>query len=561
MLIKLYVRNYVFIRELDISFNKGLTVITGETGAGKSILLGALSLILGARADSSVLLNDSEKCIVEGTFRIEGYGLEEFFEKNDLEYDKTSIIRREINPAGKSRAFINDMPVTLNILKELGDKLIDIHSQHENLMLNESIFQLNMIDTFAGNLFLRNHYRQLYRNYRRLEKEYNDLKEKAEKDRSDLEYYQFQLNQLLEAKLVEGEQEELEREQSVLEHAGEIKAYLSTAVSMLSSEDASVLGIMSRLKQIMGKVKEFLPATGTLSERIDSAYIEINDIHSETEKLLSGIDDDPQKLEIINERLDLIYSLLQKHRLGSLNELIKRTHELKEFVKSVVSGDEHLNEMEKELETSYKELITNAEKLTDARKRAIPDIEKKVTEMLKQLGMPNAKFKIGLTQTESPAETGADRADFLFSANREVPPESLARIASGGELSRVMLSLKSLMSSAGNLPTIIFDEIDSGVSGEVADKVGQILAGMGKYMQVINITHLPQVAARGNVHYHVYKDDTGQTTITRIKLLSDEDRVLEVAKLLSGSEVTPAALKNARELIEAASGNETHVVN
>ncbi|HCI55548.1 MAG TPA: DNA repair protein RecN [Bacteroidales bacterium] len=557
MLIKLYVRNYVFIRELDIGFTKGLTVITGETGAGKSILLGALSLILGARADSSALLNDSEKCIVEGTFNIEDYGLEEFFEKNDLEYDKTSIIRREINPAGKSRAFINDIPVTLNVLKELGDKLIDIHSQHENLMLNESIFQLNVIDTFAGNFLLRESYKQFYKNYRKLEREYNDLKGKAEKNRSDLEYYRFQLNQLLEAKLVENEQEELEREQAVLEHAGEIKAYLSTVVSMLSSDDASVLGIMSRLKQIMSKVKELLHGTETIAERINSAYIELDDINSETEKILSQIEDDPQKLEAINERLDFIYSLLQKHRLKSLNELINKTHELQEFVNSIVSGDDHLGELEKILESSYKELIANAEKLSDARKKTIPDIENKVTEMLRQLGMPNAKFRIILTQTEDLSETGTDRADFLFSANREVPPESLTNIASGGELSRVMLTLKSLMSSVGNLPTIIFDEIDSGVSGEVADKVGQILAGMGKYMQVINITHLPQVAARGNIHYHVYKDDSGQSTITRIKRLSDEDRILEVAKLLSGREVTPAALKNARELIEAAAGNET----
>ncbi|MBP8959076.1 MAG: DNA repair protein RecN [Bacteroidales bacterium] len=557
MLIKLYVRNYVFIREIDISFTNRLTVITGETGAGKSILLGALSLILGARADSSVLLNDSEKCIVEGTFNIENNGLEEFFEKNDLEYDRTIIIRREINPAGKSRAFINDIPVTLNILKELGDKLIDIHSQHENLMLNESIFQLNVIDTFAGNFLLRESYKQLYKDYRKLEREYNELKEKAEKNRSDLEYYRFQLNQLLEAKLVENEQEELEREQAVLEHAGEIKAFLSTAVSMLSSDDASVLGIMSRLKQIMSKVKELLPGTENIAERINSAYIELDDIHSEIEKIFSEIEDNPQKLQVINERLDFIYSLLQKHRLKNLNELINKTHELEEFVNSVVSGDEHLEELKKILESSYKELIVNAEKLSDARKNVIPDIENKVTEMLRQLGMPNAKFRIRLTQTEDLSETGADRADFLFSANKEVPPESLTKIASGGELSRVMLTLKSLMSSVGNLPTIIFDEIDSGVSGEVADKVGQILAGMGKYMQVINITHLPQVAARGNIHYHVYKDDSGQSTITRIKLLSDEDRIFEVAKLLSGSEVTPAALKNARELIEAAAGNET----
>ncbi|HRR15965.1 MAG TPA: AAA family ATPase, partial [Bacteroidales bacterium] len=313
MLIKLYVQNYVFIRELDLSLNKGLTVITGETGAGKSILLGALSLILGARADVSALLDKSSKCVVEGTFRIKGYGLEEFFQKNDLDYDDNTIIRREINPAGKSRAFINDIPVTLNILKELGDRLIDIHSQHENLMLNENIFQLNVIDSFAGNMALRNEYRKIYNEYRRLEKEYNELKEKSEKNQADLEYYQFQLNQLLEAKIVPGEQEELEKEQELLEHAEEIKASLNMVVSLLSSEEASVLGMLAEVKQLMGKLRTYLPAADTLAERVNSAYIELDDILSETEKLIAGISDDPERLKVVNERLDLLNSLVHKH--------------------------------------------------------------------------------------------------------------------------------------------------------------------------------------------------------------------------------------------------------
>ncbi len=552
MLIKLYVQNYVFIRELDLSLNKGLTVITGETGAGKSILLGALSLILGARADVSALLDKSSKCVVEGTFRIKGYGLEEFFQKNDLDYDDNTIIRREINPAGKSRAFINDIPVTLNILKELGDRLIDIHSQHENLMLNENIFQLNVIDSFAGNMALRNEYRKIYNEYRRLEKEYNELQEKSEKNQADLEYYQFQLNQLLEAKIVPGEQEELEKEQELLEHAEEIKASLNMVVSLLSSEEASVLGMLAEVKQLMGKLRTYLPAADTLAERVNSAYIELDDILSETEKLLAGISDNPERLKVVNERLDLLNSLVHKHRVKNSDELIIKTGELNKLVSSIVSSDERLEQLEKEIAKKYEEMKLLGEQLSGKRKEVIPEMEQKITSMLRQLGMPHARFRVELSKMPAWSSTGNDRADFLFSANREVPPENITKVASGGELSRVMLSLKSMLSSAGNLPTIIFDEIDAGVSGEVADKVGKILAEMGKNMQVINITHLPQVAARGQTHFHVFKDDTGKTTVTRIKLLRDDERVMEIAKLLSGSEVTETAVKNARELLNAA---------
>lgn len=552
MLIKLYVQNYVFIRELDLSLNKGLTVITGETGAGKSILLGALSLILGARADVSALLDKSSKCVVEGTFRIKGYGLEEFFRKNDLDYDDNTIIRREINPAGKSRAFINDIPVTLNILKELGDRLIDIHSQHENLMLNENIFQLNVIDSFAGNMALRNEYRKIYNEYRRLEKEYNELKEKSEKNQADLEYYQFQLNQLLEAKIVPGEQEELEKEQELLEHAEEIKASLNMVVSLLSSEEASVLGMLAEVKQLMGKLRTYLPAADTLAERVNSAYIELDDILSETEKLIAGISDDPERLKVVNERLDLLNSLVHKHRVKNSDELIIKTGELNKLVSSIVSSDERLEQLEKEIAKKYEEMKLLGEQLSGKRREVVTDMEQKITSMLRQLGMPHARFRVELSKMPAWSSTGNDRADFLFSANREVPPENITKVASGGELSRVMLSLKSMLSSAGNLPTIIFDEIDAGVSGEVADRVGKILAEMGKNMQVINITHLPQVAARGQTHFHVFKDDTGKTTVTRIKLLRDDERVMEIAKLLSGSEVTETAVKNARELLNAA---------
>ena len=552
MLVNLYVRNYVFIRELDIGFNKGLTVITGETGAGKSILLGALSLILGARADTSVLLNGNEKCIVEGTFDVEDYNLEEFFERNDLEYNKTCILRREINPGGKSRAFINDTPAGLNILRELGEKLIDIHSQHENLMLGENIFQINVIDSYAGNFDLRNSFRKIYVTYRKKEKEYRELRENSDKNKSDFDYYSFQLNQLLEAKILPGEQDELEREQALLENAGEIKSLLGRTTGILSADESSVIPMLVAARQLMGRLKEFIPEAQELYERIESCRIELDDINSEAERFLSGVEDDPGKLQNINERLDLLYSLIQKHRVTKADELIEKTAELQRIVNSIATGDEKIAELEKELRGLEKELGDLAAKLSERRNKSVSGMEKIVTGTLRQLGMPNARFRIDLTREKDFTQTGYDRAEFMFSANREVPPENLSKVASGGELSRVMLSLKSLLSSSANLPTIIFDEIDSGVSGEVADKVGRILEEMGKVMQVINITHLPQVAARGRKHLHVYKEYQGESTITRIRLLTEEERVMEVAKLLSGSEVTPTAVENARELLNAA---------
>ena len=552
MLFKLYVQNYALIRELDISLENGLTVITGETGAGKSILLGALSLILGTRADSNVLLDKSTKCIVEGTFRIREYDLADYFAANELDYDHVTILRREINPAGKSRAFINDTPVNLIILKELGDRLIDIHSQHQTLMLNDNSFQLNVIDSFAGNIKLRNDYKTVYNNYRGLKKEYDELRERAEKNKADLEYYQFQLTQLEEARLITGEQEELEKEQEMLGHTEEIKLALGESSALLSSEEASVLTMLRELKQNIGKIKPFLPEAEALLTRAESSYIELDDLANEIERLSLKIEADPDRLRKVNERLDLIYSLIQKHRVKDLNELIIKQEELKNLVKTIVSSDERIGELELLLDKELNSLKLLADDISGNRIKVIPNVEKKITELLNQLGMPNGKFRIEISRSQGFTPSGIDNADFLFSANKQVPPENLTRVASGGELSRVMLSLKSLLTKNNNLPTIIFDEIDAGVSGEVADMVGQILADMGKYMQVINITHLPQVAARGTEHYHVYKDDTGHSTITRVKLLSPEERILEVAKLLSGSEVTDTALKNARELLKAA---------
>jgi DNA repair protein RecN (Recombination protein N) len=551
MLIKLFVQNYALIKELDVELENGLTIITGETGAGKSILLGALSLILGTRADSSVLLDKNEKCIVEGTFRIDEYELNEFFISNELDYEVVTTIRREINPAGKSRAFINDTPVTINLLKELGDRLIDIHSQHQTLMLNDNSFQLNLIDSFSGTSKLKEKYRETYSGYRKLKKEHSALKETSDKNRADLEYYQFQYNQLDDAKLNQGEQTELETEQELLTHAEEIKLALTASSNLFFAEEISILSMMREVKTNLTRIKAYLPESETLLERTESSVIELDDLAAEIEKLSVSIEADPQRLSVINSRLDTIYSLIQKHHVNNLGELIVKKEEIKEFITSIVNSDERLIELEAQIEEDINSLKTVSQEISDKRMAVLPEIESRITALLKQLGIPNAKFKIQLTHLSEFTSTGVDQADFLFSANKQVEPENLAKIASGGELSRVMLSLKSLLTKNNNLPTIIFDEIDAGVSGEVADKVGQILSAMGKYMQVINITHLPQVASRGNRHFHVYKDDTDNSTFTRVKLLSHEERIMEVARLLSGSEVTETAIKNARELLKA----------
>ncbi len=552
MLAKLFVQNYALIRELDVELENGLTIITGETGAGKSILLGALSLILGTRADSTVLLDKNEKCIVEGTFRIDEYELNDFFANNELDYEPVSTLRREINPAGKSRAFINDTPVTINLLKDLGDRLIDIHSQHQTLMLNDNSFQLNVLDSFAGTSKLKLDYRIAYSEYLKLKKDYNSAKESADKNRADIEYYQFQLKQLDEAKLQQGEQEELEAEQEILTHAEEIKLALTTSSDLFSGDGQAILTMLREVKANINKIRAFLPDGETLLSRTESSLIELDDLALEIDKLASVIEADPKRLLFINDRLDTIYSLIQKHRVNSLNDLINKKMEIEGVVSSILSVDERLAGLEKLLSDKVKLLTAVSNEMSAKRLGVITEVEVKITDLLKQLGMPNARFRISLTQSVNFGPGGIDQADFLFSANKQIAPENLARIASGGELSRVMLSLKSLLTRNNNLPTIIFDEIDSGVSGEVADKVGQILSSMGKYMQVVNITHLPQVASRGTKHFHVYKDDTEDSTFTRVKLLSPDERIMEVARLLSGSEVTETAMKNARELLGAA---------
>lgn len=550
MLKKLLVRNYALIRELEIGFDKGLTIMTGETGAGKSIILGALSLILGNRADSSALLDKSSKCIVEGQFELNGNQMTDFFNRNELDEMNPAVMRREISPNGRSRAFINDSPVTLDIMKEMGSRLIDIHSQHQSLLLGSNTFQLNIIDSFAGHNELLEEYRQMYREYTRLNGEYKMLAEKRERNISDLDYYSYQLRQLDEEKLVEGEEKELEAEQELLTHAGDINEALAGSSQILNGDDPSVINRLNDMRRLLERVTDYYPDARELLQRLESVIIELNDIGNETEQRASAIDSDPGRLEQITQRLDTLNSLMQKHRAADIKELMDKREEIRGIVSGIETSDERYSELEKKLKNILIRLKELADSLGENRNTHIPAIEKEMNSLLMQMGIPNGRFVIKLVKSDTFTENGRDHAEFLFSANRQVLPENIGRVASGGELSRVMLSLKSLLTDNKNLPTIIFDEIDAGVSGEVATKVGNTLSSMGEKMQVINITHLPQVAAHATMHYYVYKEDEDDSTITHIRLLNKEERLKEVARLLSGNEITRASLDNARELIE-----------
>jgi DNA repair protein RecN (Recombination protein N) len=550
MLKRLIVKNYAIIRDLNMEFGEGLAIITGETGAGKSILLGALSLVLGDRADTGVLLSKDEKCVVEAHFNIRGYDLESFFSENEIDYDNNAIMRREINTAGKSRAFINDTPVNLNIMKEIGEKLIDIHSQHQTLLLGTSLFQLRVLDAFANTTDLFRKYSKAFRLYSARKQRYELFAAEADRQRADHDYYTHQLEQLTAARLAEGEQEELEQEQERLSNAGVIKESLVAASNELSGEDISALGLLREARNNLLKIEEWMAAAGELAKRIDLSLVELSDVSYETEKLFASIETDPARLEFVTQRLDTIYSLLQKHRCKDLSELLAKQKEISEMAGLTGDVDDRLSEMKKEMESAYNDAISIASELSVERRQSSAPLGEKIVELLKQLGMPHARFEIRITNLKTPLQSGLDRVEFLFSANKQIEPEELSRIASGGELSRLMLSLKSTLASTSGLPAIVFDEIDSGVSGEVASMVGNILSDMGKSMQVINITHLPQVAARGSYHYHVYKEDGDHSTITRIRLLNKEERLMELARLLSGSTVTEAALRNARELLK-----------
>jgi DNA repair protein RecN (Recombination protein N) len=549
MLCNLVVENYALISKLEIDFRQGLTIITGETGAGKSILLGALSLILGKRADTSVLLDKSRKCLVEGTFNIGPYGLSSFFNDAAIDYDDNTLIRREISAAGKSRAFINDTPVNLETLTELGRKLIDIHSQHQHLNLSDSIFQMKVIDSYARNQQRLAVYAAGYANYLEIKKQYARLLADADRMKADLDYFLFQFNQLDEAKLTEGEQEDLENEQSRLTHAEEIKTALAAGKQLLQGENEAILPLLKECLTVLTRIRKYLPDGETLSQRIESSYIDLKDLAHEIDQLNEQFDLDPDRLSLVNDRLNLLYNLEKKHNVTSVASLIQLRENLRTRMEEINSIDLNLDTLEKKLENEKILLKSLAGDLTAHRQQVIAAVEQKITDMLHEVGIPNAGFKVLMEELGDFTDNGLDRLQFLFSANKNMDPQDIARVASGGELSRLMLCIKSLMSDSNGLPTLIFDEIDTGVSGDIAERVGNIISRMSQRMQIINITHLPQVASKGDSHFLVFKTEEGAVAETRMKLLSPEERQLEIAKMLSGEEITHAALENARALL------------
>ncbi len=551
MLTRLRIQNYALIRELDVDLHSGFSIITGETGAGKSILLGALSLILGQRADTTVLKDKSQKCVVEAVFRVDGLGLEELFKVNDLDYDHFAIFRREINPAGKSRAFINDSPVMLKTMQDLGIHLIDIHSQNQNLELNTQLFQLMVVDICANTKGLLATYRETYKEFRNIINELKEAEAKAEKSKADLDYYQFQFDQLHKASLQENEQEQLENELELLTHSEEIKAGLTNVTEILNGENISTLIQLKTTVGVISKMNHFLPEAKGLSQRLEVIYLDLKDIAQETETIAEKVEYDPERIKVINERLDLIYSLQQKHHVKTVGELIDIRNVLEAKIIAVSTNEEEILRLGQLLEKKNEEVNHLAYQLTIQRQKIVKEIESRVIRQLLLLGMPNSKFKVEISPLATPGINGVDFVSFLFTANKNGILCEISKVASGGEMSRVMLAIKALISKSKALPTIIFDEIDAGVSGEIAERMGIILKEISSDMQVINITHLPQVAAKGDHHYLVYKQDSENETITRLKLLSKQERIEELAKMLSGENITAAAILNAEELLKS----------
>jgi DNA repair protein RecN (Recombination protein N) len=550
MLTRLRIQNYALIRELDVDLRPGFSIITGETGAGKSILLGALSLILGQRADSSVLKDKSVKCVVEAVFRVDGLGLEELFSLNDIDYDHFAIFRREINPAGKSRAFINDSPVMLKTMQDIGIHLIDIHSQNQNLELNSQLFQMMVVDICAGNQGLLSTYKDNYKDYRKIISDLNEAESLAEKSRADLDYFQFQFDQLHNAALSDNEQVLLEKELELLTHAEEIKSGLSNVSELLNGENISALIQLKTSIGLITKLNSFLPDAAGLSQRLESLYLDLKDIAQDAASITEKVEYDPERISFINERLDLIYSLQQKHHVKTVEELIALRNSLEAKIIAVSSNEEEILHLTKLMEQKKKEVEDLAVLLSAQRKIVAKDIESRVIRQLLLLGMPNSKFKVDISPLQVAGSNGMDVISFLFTANKNGVLCEISKVASGGEMSRVMLAIKALISKSKALPTIIFDEIDAGVSGEIAERMGIILKEISADMQVINITHLPQIAAKGDHHYLVYKQDSESETTTHLKLLSKPERIEELAKMLSGENITAAAILNAEELLK-----------
>ncbi len=550
MLQSLSVENYALIDKLNIEFKQGLNIITGETGAGKSILLGALGLILGQRADISTLKNPEKNCIVEGIFNIEKMNLALFFEENDIEYEKQAVVRRLITPSGKSRAYINDTPVNLSTLRDLGLMLIDIHSQHETLLLSNQDFQLNVLDVAAGCNTLLSKYQQTFASYKKENSKLQGLVEEQKKSSADFDYYTFQHQQLVDAKLTEGEQEALEEEEKELSNAEAIKVELQFCNEAISESDMAIIHTLKSCQQSLKRIKDVFHKSQSILERLDSVTIELKDISDEIEGINEKIEVNPDRLQQIKERLDLLYTLQQKHRVSSIAELISLRIELESKLSRISNFEDQIEKqriLTEELHAQAKEL---AYQLSDKRKNITEHIHTHIEHLLSELGMPHAKVQVEIVETEL-TRTGIDRVELLFSANKLLPLQNVSKVASGGEMSRLMLSIKTLLAKKGDLPTIIFDEIDTGVSGEVADKMGTIIKEVSQNIQVINITHLPQIASKGDYHFFVYKESGDAATSTQIRQLDEQERITEIAKMLSGKSLTEAAIQNAKALLKS----------
>jgi DNA repair protein RecN (Recombination protein N) len=552
MLKRLSVQNYILIDQLDITLGKGLTIITGETGAGKSIILGALGLMLGQRADANLLLNKEKKCIVEGTFDVSAYGLEDFFHSHELDFDKETTIRREINPEGKSRAFVNDTPVGLQVLKELAALLVDIHSQHETLLLSNSRFQLNVVDAYAANKKIRDTYKAAFSSYKSLQKELAELIEAEQKSKGDLDYLQFQFNELAALNLQSGEQIQLEQEQEKLEHAEEILSQLAKATTGLQGGEENIVAELIAVQHIVQSLKKYDAQFESLSNRIQAAIVELKDVYDELDSAAGDLQVDPARLEWINDRLSALYQLQKKHRLSTVDELLVLQKDLEQKMLKIGSLEEEIEKKQAALKEGLVALKKVADELSASRKKAIPGIEKEINKQLNELAMPHAVLRIAqqpVDDKDTFLADGQERIQFLFSANKGMDFKELAKVASGGEMSRLMLSIKSLLARLSEMPTIIFDEIDTGISGETAARVGSILKSMAKEHQVLAITHLPQMASKGDAHFLVYKETKKSSTRSFLRELNEDERVNEIARMLSGEELTAAALENARDLL------------
>ena len=550
MLKQLHISNYALIDELSVGFETGFNVITGETGAGKSILLGALGFALGDRADTGVLYDKDKKCVVEAQFELEDENLKPLFEESDLDFETECIFRRELNPQKKSRAFINDTPVALQTMKEIGSQLVDIHSQHDSLLLTDADFQLKLLDEIAQNGELLSEYQTEYSHYNALKRKLNELKEMASKNTAENDYLKFQLDELDKADLKEGEYADIEQTLSVMENAEEIKTLLVTANGLMDDSENAILGQVNALTSTLQRMKHLLPDTEEFAERVENLKMELKDIAYDLRRKEDETQFDEGQLQSLQERYDLLSRLMMKHRVGSFEELIALRNSLKEKVNAFENIDEAIAQAEKELKASEKQLSSLAKALHDKRCQAAVAFGEKVMVLVRQLAMPFAQFQVSVERQESFGSKGSDEIRFLFSANKGIDPDDIRRVASGGELSRLMLSIKSVVSSYNYIPTLIFDEIDTGVSGEVAAKIGGIMRQMGNALQLISITHLPQVASQAEHHYFIYKDNEGERTQSHIRLLDSSERIGEIAKMLSNDKVTPEALKAAEVLLK-----------